>query len=79
MDRTKPTRRTSVAAVLLAAITIPIALVTLLSLEPVPLLPDMSGLGAGIIQLATVVAAIAVIRLLWCWGCTSWKRAAFSG
>ncbi len=61
MDRTKATRRTSVAAVLLAAITIPIALVTLLSLEPVPLLPDMSGLGAGIIQLATVVAAIAVI------------------
>jgi hypothetical protein len=59
----EPTRknRISLFAIILAGITIPVALVTLLSLEPVPLLPDLSGLGAVLIQLATVVAAIAVI------------------
>src|SRR5450432_3342159 len=57
----RPRRQTSVAAILLAVVTIPIALVTLLSLAPLPLIPDLSNLGQIIIQLATVVGAIAVI------------------
>ncbi|HLY28522.1 MAG TPA: hypothetical protein VKQ72_19400 [Aggregatilineales bacterium] len=54
-------RRASPYAVLLAAITIAIAIITLLGIAPLPLLPDLSGVGQGIVQLATVVAAIAVI------------------
>src|SRR5689334_3267626 len=54
--------RPNILAVLFAAITTPIALVTLLSLTPtLPLAPSLSALGQGIIQLATVVGAVAVI------------------
>ena len=60
MDRTR-TRRTSLSAVLLTVILVPVALITLVSLAPIPFVPDLSGLGAGIIQLATVVGAIALI------------------
>jgi hypothetical protein len=46
---------------LLALIVIPLALITLLSVAPAPFLPDISGLSDGIIQVATVVGAVAVI------------------
>src|SRR5258706_3572594 len=57
----QPRRQISVITILLAVITIPIALVTLLSLAPLPLVPNLSGLGQGIIQLTAVVGAVAVI------------------
>ncbi len=46
----QPRRQISVITILLAVITIPIALVTLLSLAPLPLVPNLSGLGQGIIH-----------------------------
>jgi hypothetical protein len=57
----QPRRQPSVVAIFLSVITILIALVTLVSLAPLPLVPDLKGLGQGIIELATVVGAIAVI------------------
>src|SRR6185295_18592922 len=57
----RPRQRTSVTTILLAAITIPIALVTLVTLAPLPFVPNLSAVGQGIVQLATVVGAIAVI------------------
>src|SRR5258707_15762202 len=54
-------RRTSPYAIFLALITIPIAITTLLGIAPLPLLPDVSALGQGIVQLATIVGALAVI------------------
>lgn len=61
-----PRRRFQIGAVLLAVITIPLALITLLSLEPLPLLPAGLNAAAGtigqmLIQIVTVVGAIAVI------------------
>lgn len=61
-----PRRRIQFSAILLAAITIPLALVTLLSLEPLPLLPAnlnaaAAAVGQVLIQIVTVVGAIAVI------------------
>jgi len=62
----RPRRRLQLGAVLLAAITIPLALVTLLSLEPLPLLPGTINAVAGaigqmLVQIVTVVGALAVI------------------
>src|SRR5215470_2402363 len=54
-------RRVNLGAILLAIITIPIALITLFALAPLPVLPDLSGLGDGAIQIVTVVGAVAVI------------------
>lgn len=57
----QPRRQMSISAILMSAILIPIALVTLVSQAPLPLVPDLSEVGQRIIQLATVVGAIAVI------------------
>jgi hypothetical protein len=66
MNRPPARRRTSLVSAALIAITIALALITLLSLEPFPFLPE--GVRAGvaesgqiIVQLVTVVGAIAVI------------------
>jgi hypothetical protein len=52
---------TSLGAVLLAIIVIPVAILTLLSVAPIPLLPDLSSLSNGLLQVASVVGAVAVI------------------
>src|SRR5689334_10116396 len=61
MNRPRTRSRTTPGAVLLAAIVIPLALITLLSVAPAPFVPDVSSLSDGIIQVATVVGAVAVI------------------
>jgi hypothetical protein len=66
MNQQPGRRRTSLGSVALIAITIALALITLLSLEPFPFLPEgmRSGIaesGQIIVQLVTVVGAIAVI------------------
>ena len=53
------TRRTNLVAVLLSAITIPLAIFTLLGIEP--LTPSIGNIGQTLIQIAGVVGAIAVI------------------
>jgi hypothetical protein len=66
MNQQPGRRRTSLGSAALIAITIALALITLLSLEPFPFLPE--GMRAGIaesgqiiVQLVTVVGAIALI------------------
>ncbi len=66
MNQPTVRRRTSVGSALLTAITIALALITLFSLEPFPFLPEglrnaITQSGQIIIQLVTVVGAIAVI------------------
>ena len=47
---------------MLAAVTIPTAVITLLGIAKLDVLPvDLSGIGQGIIQIATVVGAVAVL------------------
>jgi hypothetical protein len=66
MNQQPVRRRTSLGSAALIAITIALALITLLSLEPFPFLPEgvRSGIaesGQIIVQLVTVVGAMAVI------------------
>ncbi len=66
MNRSTPRRRTSFAAVILAAITIAVALITLVGLAPLPFVPDglkasISGTSQILVQLVTVTGALAVI------------------
>src|SRR2546421_10991425 len=66
MNRTTAPRRPNLAAVLLAAITVSLALITLFSLEPPTFIPEgfrvaTINLGQMLIQLVTVVGALAVI------------------
>ncbi len=62
MARSRPRRRTSISALMLAAVTIPTAVITLLGIAPLDVLPfNLSGIGQGIVQIATVVGAVAVL------------------
>ncbi|MEP7287622.1 MAG: hypothetical protein ABI947_17855 [Chloroflexota bacterium] len=61
MNPSRVRRRRDLVSVLFAVISTVLALVTLLTLAPIPNLPDLSSLSQGIIQLAVVVGAIAVI------------------
>jgi len=66
MNRTTPRRRTSFATVLLAAVTIATALITLVGLAPLPFLPDglkvsIGGTSQILVQLVTITGALAVI------------------
>ncbi len=62
MSQSPAPRRTSFNTILLAAIAIPLALITLITLAPLPgIVPDFSPLGQVIVQVVTVAGAIAVI------------------
>lgn len=66
MQSTAPRRRIRWGAILLAAIAIPLALVTLLGLERLPLLPDavndgIAVISQSLIQLLAIVGALAVV------------------
>lgn len=61
MSQSPAPRRISPSAILLAAIAIPLALVTLFALAPFPGLPDLSSTSDVIVQIVTVAGAIAVI------------------
>jgi hypothetical protein len=66
MQSPAPRRRVRWGAILLAAIAIPLALVTLLGLERLPLLPDavndgIAVISQSLIQLLAIVGALAVV------------------